>query len=67
MSKMAALQRMTRKFSEERATVLAKEAVELSHSGDKVVRLLPLFALILSINTFAASVSKIERGRRSWP
>ncbi|KAK5200238.1 SWI5-dependent HO expression protein 4 [Exophiala xenobiotica] len=33
---MAALQRITRKFSEERATVLAKEAVELSHSGDKV-------------------------------
>jgi len=36
MSKMAALQRMTRKLSEERASHLAKEAVELSHSGDKV-------------------------------
>ncbi|RVX70703.1 hypothetical protein B0A52_05353 [Exophiala mesophila] len=32
---MAAVQRMTRKLSEERASTLAKEAVELSHSGDK--------------------------------
>lgn len=67
MSKMAALQRMTRKLSEERASHLAKEAVELSHSGDKVVRLLPHFCLILSTNSSTASVSKIERGRRPWP
>ncbi|KAL2416557.1 hypothetical protein ABEF95_003766 [Exophiala dermatitidis] len=33
---MAAVQRMTRKLSEERAAVLAKEAVELSLAGDKV-------------------------------
>ncbi|EXJ94571.1 hypothetical protein A1O1_02967 [Capronia coronata CBS 617.96] len=32
---MAAVQRMTRKLSEERASVLAKEAVELSLAGDK--------------------------------
>ncbi|KIW38914.1 uncharacterized protein PV06_08737 [Exophiala oligosperma] len=36
MSKMAAVQRMTRKLSEERASVLANEAVALSLSGDKV-------------------------------
>ncbi|KAK4943092.1 SWI5-dependent HO expression protein 4 [Elasticomyces elasticus] len=33
---MAAVQRMTRKLSEERASHLANEAVELSHSGDKL-------------------------------
>lgn len=41
MSKMAAVQRMTRKLSEERASVLAKEAVDLSLAGDKVVCFLP--------------------------
>ena len=34
---MAAVQRMTRQLSEERASVLAKEAIELLNTGDKAV------------------------------
>lgn len=37
MSTMAAVQRMTRQLSEERASVLAKEAVALSNTGNKAV------------------------------
>lgn len=46
MSTMAAVQRMTRQLSEERASVLAKEAVELSNNGDKAVS----FHLILYLS-----------------
>jgi hypothetical protein len=47
MSSMAAVQRMTRQLSEERASVLAKEAVELSNTGDKVVSPTPILHLSL--------------------